>query len=124
MLLTTRGSKSGKRRSIPIGYFMIGGVIHLFSAWGKTTAWYKNMRAHPDDVWLQVGLRKFHVCAQPVEQPAEILNTLTRFVEESPGQAHSLLGWDADRDRIGAADFSVVIDRVFIVRFVEHPENT
>ena len=47
MLRTTRGKKSGKLRTTPIGYFRIGGALYLFSAWGKGTSWYKNMLANP-----------------------------------------------------------------------------
>ncbi len=45
MLLTTRGNVSGRLRTTPIGYFRIGGIVYLFSAWGKGTGWYKNMAA-------------------------------------------------------------------------------
>jgi hypothetical protein len=47
MLLKTLGRKSGKPRDTPIGYFRIGVVIHLFSAWGKGAGWYKNLIAAP-----------------------------------------------------------------------------
>lgn len=119
MLLTTKGKKSGKLRRTPIGYFRIGGVIHLFSAWGKDASWYKNLAANPNDVWIQVGLHKRPVRAQVMEEPDEILRTLTQFVTESPSQARYLFGWDPDRDQMDAADFSVVINRVLLVRFVE-----
>jgi len=117
MLLTTRGKKSGKLRSTPIGYFRIGGAIHLFSAWGKGTSWYKNMTAHPGDVWIQVGLNKRRVQAQALEDPAEIQRTVEQFVAESPAQARYLFGWEPGRDRLDQADFSGVIQRVLVVRF-------
>ncbi len=120
MLLTTRGRKSGKLRSTPIGYFRIGGVIHLFSAWGKSTAWYKNLAANPSDVTLQIGIRKFPVTAQALEDPAEILRTIEQFVTESPAQARYLFGWDPARDRMECADFTEMIHRVLIVRFLEN----
>jgi len=119
MLLTTKGKKSGKLRSTPIGYFRIGGVIHLFSPWGKDASWYKNLAANPNDVWIQVGLHKRPVRAQVMEEPVEIQRTLTKFVAESPSQAGYLFGWDPGRDQMDAADFSVVINRVLLVRFVE-----
>ncbi len=120
MLLTTRGRKSGKLRNTPIGYFRIGGVIHLFSAWGRHTAWYKNLVANPRDVTLQIGMRKFPATAQALEDPAEILRTIEQFVTESPAQAQYLFGWDPARDRMECADFSEVIQRVLIVRFREN----
>ncbi len=119
MLLTTRGIKSGKLRTTPIGYFKIGGAIHLFSAWGKGTAWYKNMITHPEEVWIQIGMDKKPVTAQPLVELGEILRTLEQFIAESPSQAAYLFGWEPGRDRMEDADFSRVIDRVLIVRFVD-----
>ena len=119
MLLTTKGRKSGKLRSTPIGYFRIGGVIHLFSAWGKGTSWYKNLAAYPNDVWIQVGLHKWPVHAQVLEEPGDIERTLAQFIAELPDQAHTLFGWEPGRDRMEAADFSAVINQVLMVRFTE-----
>lgn len=119
MLLTTRGRKSGKLRSTPIGYFRIGGVIYLFSAWGKGASWYKNMLADPRDIWIQIELRRFHAHAQILEEPTELWHTLEQFMTESPAQAHYLFGWEPGRDRMNSADFSEVIQRVSIVRFIE-----
>lgn len=119
MLLTTRGRKTGKLRSIPIGYFRIGGVIHLFSAWGKSANWYKNILANPRDVWIQIGLHRFPVEAQTLQDPAEIWRTIEQFLTESPAQAHYLFGWEPSRDRRDRADFSDVMQRVSIVRFIE-----
>jgi len=118
MLLTTRGRKSGKLRSVPIGYFRIGGIVHLFSAWGKGASWYKNLAASPTQVWLQIGMRKWPVRAEAIDQPDEIMKTLTQFIDESPDQAHYIFGWEPKLDRLDRADFSMVIDRVLIVRFI------
>jgi deazaflavin-dependent oxidoreductase (nitroreductase family) len=117
MLLTTKGKKSGKLRSTPIGYFRIGGLLYLFSAWGKNTSWYKNMLANPNDIWIQVGRRKWPVCAQVLEDPVEIHCLLAQFVAETPAQARYLFGWDPATDRMENADFSPVIEQVLIVRF-------
>lgn len=123
MLLTTRGRKSKKLRATPVGYFRIGGAIHLFSAWRKGASWYKNLASHPDEVWIQVGLRKRPVCAQVLTDADEIQRTLEQFVTESPGQAHDLLGWNPESDRMDSADFSTVFDQVLVVRFLTktHP---
>lgn len=117
MLLTTKGKKSGKLRSTPIGYFRIGGVIHLFSAWGKRTNWYQNMQANPNDIWIQVGLHQQAVQAQPLDDPAEIVRTIEQFITESPSQARYLFGWQPGCDQLANADFSTIINQVLIVRF-------
>ena len=98
MLLTTRGRKSGKLRSTPIGYWRIGGDIYLFSAWGRATNWYKNMVACPEDVWIQIGMRRW--AAQPfdLKDPDEIMRTIAQFVTESAGSG-SLPFWLGTRQR-------------------------
>ncbi len=122
MLLTTRGRKSGKLRTTPIGYYRIGGAIHLFSAWGKEASWYKNMLANPTDVWIQIGWHRFPVQAQILEALPEVWLTMEKFLNESPVQAHYLFGWEPGRDRIEKVDFSEVLQRVMIIRFIEKTE--
>jgi deazaflavin-dependent oxidoreductase (nitroreductase family) len=119
MILTTKGRKSGKSRQVPVGYFRIGGVSHLFSAWGKKANWYKNLTANPENVTIRIGWKKLPVRAWVLENPVEIQRTLEQFVTESPQQAHSLFGWDPAQDRIETADFSAIIDKVLVVRFEE-----
>jgi deazaflavin-dependent oxidoreductase (nitroreductase family) len=118
MLLTTQGRKSGKPRQTPVGYYRIGGVLHLFSAWGKGSNWYKNMTANPEQVTIQIGRKKQHVSALVLEDPAEIQRTLEQFVTESPQQAHNLFGWDAEKDYLEIADFSPIIQKVLVIRFI------
>jgi deazaflavin-dependent oxidoreductase (nitroreductase family) len=119
MLLTTRGRKTGKTRITPIGYFYIGGVVHVFSAWGKQAQWYKNLIANPDQVTIQIGFNQKVVRPQVLEDHAEILCTLELFIAESPAQAKYLLGWDPEHDRIEAADFANIVNDVLIVRLFE-----
>lgn len=117
MLLTTRGRKSGKLRRTPIGYFNIGGVIHVFSAWGKSAGWYRNLCAHPDQVEIQIGLHLRKVHAEVIASEPEIRRTLERFIAESPQAAAYLFGWDAENDRMESSDFSAIVSRVLILRF-------
>lgn len=119
MLLTTRGCKSEKLRTIPIGYFRIGGVIHLFSAWGKRTSWYANLTAHPEAAWIQIGRRERAVNAHILQDPSEMRLTLEQFLRESLAEAKYLFGWDPQSDKIETSDFSEVYERVLMVRFIE-----
>jgi deazaflavin-dependent oxidoreductase (nitroreductase family) len=119
MLLTTRGRKSGQLRRFPIGYFRIAGEIHLLSGWGKNAHWYKNIRANPEEVWLQVGFHRFAARASIVEDPAEIRRTIETLIAESPADAQRLFGWDPQNDRADAADFSPMIEHVLFVKFTE-----
>ena len=117
MLLTTRGRKSGKLRDTPIGYFRIDGVIHVFSGWGKEANWYKNIAANPAEIFLQVGFRRSPARAEFLSDPAKIQQTLEKLVVQNPKGAGYLMGWDAGIDRPETADFSLMIERVLVVRF-------
>ncbi len=118
MLLITVGRKSGRIRSFPIGYFRIGGKVHIISGWGKEANWYKNLQAHPEAVSLQIGLRTFPVHAQVLADPGEIRSTIEQLIKESSVSAQRLFGWDPEKDRLEAADFSPMLDKVLFVRFV------
>jgi deazaflavin-dependent oxidoreductase (nitroreductase family) len=119
MLITTRGRKSGQLRHFPVGYARIDNVIHVFSGWGRGANWYKNLLAHPEEVSVQVGFRRFPARAKVLDDPRDIQRTLERFVRQAPSQARDLMGWDPERDRIATADFSPMIERVLTIQFFE-----
>lgn len=117
MLLTTRGRKSGKLRSTPIGYFRVEGKLYLLSGWGKSTNWYRNMMAAPNEIWVQIGMKKWKVNAFVLEDSKDVMQLLERLVAESPESAKMLFGWRPGVDRIANADFSEIIDKVVFIRF-------
>ncbi len=58
LLLTTVGAKSGEQRTTPVGWFRDGDnwiVAATFAGSASHPAWYRNLVAHPDDVWVEVG---------------------------------------------------------------------
>ena len=57
LILTTKGRKSGKTLSNPVGYFeRDGGYLIVASKGGAPTnpAWYHNIKGNPNDVKIQV----------------------------------------------------------------------
>lgn len=59
-LLTTKGRKSGRRRTVALIYLEDGdGVVVVASQGGmsRSPGWYWNLEAHPEDVEVQVGAR-------------------------------------------------------------------
>ncbi|MFL6080517.1 MAG: nitroreductase/quinone reductase family protein [Ornithinibacter sp.] len=58
LVLVTRGAKSGEERRIPLGWFpgTDGSWLVVAAAAGapKNPAWYYNLKAHPDDVRIEV----------------------------------------------------------------------
>ena len=119
MLLTTKGRKSNEMRDTPIGYFRVDDIVHVFSGWGKEANWYKNIMACPDEVYVQIGFRRFHALAEIVQDPQKLKRTIERLVLQDPRGAGYLMGWDSKLDRLEAADFSLMIEKVLVVRF--HP---
>jgi deazaflavin-dependent oxidoreductase (nitroreductase family) len=64
LILTTKGRKSGKILSNPVGYFeRDGGYIIVASNGGATShpSWYHNIKGNPDDVMIQVKDKKMKV---------------------------------------------------------------
>ena len=117
MLLTTKGRNSQRMRDFPIGYFCIGDGIYVFSAWGKQSNWYKNLIAHPDQVYVQIGLRRFHVRPEVVQDPQELKCIIQQLIRDDPDGARTLMGWDPSQDDMETADFSLMIEKVLTVRF-------
>jgi deazaflavin-dependent oxidoreductase (nitroreductase family) len=59
VLLATRGAKTGKERTTPLGGFPEGDNAWLVAATiggaARHPSWFLNMATHPDDIWLEVG---------------------------------------------------------------------
>src|SRR5579859_2541057 len=69
LLLTTKGSRSGKERTLVIGYRPSGDkFVVIASANGAPAdpAWYRNLQAHPHAT-AEVGDRKLHVHPRTTE---------------------------------------------------------
>src|SRR5215469_14877201 len=71
LYLTTIGAKSGEKRQSTVSRFPAGADSWLIiaSAGGSTRnpAWYHNIAAHPDQVWIEFGGRQMHVKAEQLE---------------------------------------------------------
>ena len=69
LLLTTRGAKSGKRRTTPMGYMSEGDRLIVFASSGGAPThpdWYHNLVAHPH-VTVEVGTETFDAIAVVAE---------------------------------------------------------
>jgi deazaflavin-dependent oxidoreductase (nitroreductase family) len=68
LVLTTIGRKSGLERQTPVGRFPgpDGSWLIVASANGaaRNPAWYYNLAAHPDQVWIELPGRKTAVTAE------------------------------------------------------------
>ena len=68
LVLTTIGRKSEVERQTPVGWFpgQNDSWLIVASAAGAAgnPAWYNNLAAHPDQVWIEMGGRKVAVTAE------------------------------------------------------------
>jgi deazaflavin-dependent oxidoreductase (nitroreductase family) len=68
LFLTTTGRKSGQPHENPVSWFADGDDAWLIVAAGagsaKNPAWYVNMAARPDQVWIELPDRKLRVTAE------------------------------------------------------------
>jgi deazaflavin-dependent oxidoreductase (nitroreductase family) len=74
VLLTTVGAKTGQERTHVLGGFADGPEAWLIvaSRGGAPThpAWFHNISKNPDQVWLQVGNRKFRAAVESLQGDA------------------------------------------------------
>jgi deazaflavin-dependent oxidoreductase (nitroreductase family) len=71
VLLTTRGAKTSQERTTPLGGFKEGAeawlIVASLAGAARHPAWFLNMAAHPDDVWLEVGKERSKVRAETLD---------------------------------------------------------
>jgi deazaflavin-dependent oxidoreductase (nitroreductase family) len=83
LLLTTTGRKSGQKRITPLQYEEIEGKIHLGSARGTKSDWYRNIEAD-NRVEVRVKNRRFHGVAETVTDPVRIADFLETRLQRHP----------------------------------------
>lgn len=104
LLLHTRGAKSGQPRSTPLLYTPHdGGFVIVASKAGATQhpAWYHNLRAHPDDVAIDVRGKRISV--RPREAEAAERERLWRLVNDNYD------GYDVYQQRATGRTIPVVV---------------
>jgi deazaflavin-dependent oxidoreductase (nitroreductase family) len=91
VVLTTIGARSGEPRTVALGRFPegdTGAFLIVASNAGAAThpAWFINLAKHPDQVWAEVGGKKFKVTPQ-VLTGAERDAAYQHVVQVAPGYA-------------------------------------
>jgi deazaflavin-dependent oxidoreductase (nitroreductase family) len=85
LYLTTVGARTGQKRQSTVGRFADGEDAWLVvaSAAGAVhnPAWYHNMAAHPDQVWVEFGGRRMRVA--PVQLDGEARAEAWRRITEA-----------------------------------------
>ncbi|RJO69081.1 nitroreductase family deazaflavin-dependent oxidoreductase [Nocardia panacis] len=73
LYLTTIGAQSGQERHVTISRVADGDgwlVAASYAGAVKNPAWYNNVAAHPDRVWVEFGGEKFRVNVEQLEGEA------------------------------------------------------
>jgi deazaflavin-dependent oxidoreductase (nitroreductase family) len=86
LLLTTRGSRTGRRRTVPLLYLRDGETVIVIASWGgrpQNPDWYGNLAAQPRAT-VQVRSRVWAVRARTAT-PAERESWWPRIVAAYPG---------------------------------------
>lgn len=87
LLLTVRGARSGKRRTVPLAYHRDGDRYVVAASKGGAPAnpdWYRNLVINPD-VEVEVGAQRFTARATPLPGGAERDRLYARHAELMPG---------------------------------------
>lgn len=77
LLLHTVGAKSGAERVSPMMYRQVGDGWAVFASYAgrpENPAWYHNLKAHPDEVQIEVGTETVPVSARELtgDERAEV----------------------------------------------------
>jgi deazaflavin-dependent oxidoreductase (nitroreductase family) len=98
LYLTTVGAKSGQKRQSTVARFADGDDAWLVvaSAGGaaRHPAWYHNIAAHPDQVWIEFGGKQMHVTPTQLEGDARA-QAWQRITQSQP----RYLGYERKTDR-------------------------
>jgi len=90
LLLTTTGRKSGKRRTTPLQYEEIDGILYLGSARGPKADWVRNIAAD-SHVEVRVKNRHFHGLGELITDPIRIADYLQTRLERHPRMVGAMM---------------------------------
>jgi F420H(2)-dependent quinone reductase len=89
LLLTTTGRKSGKPRTVPLGFLRDGSAYVIIASYGglpRNPAWYLNLNSQPEAT-IQVKRQKLRVKAETAS-PEKRRELWARLIEAAPGYAN------------------------------------
>ena len=124
MLLTTHGRKSGLPRTGALSFMPVEDHFVVFSGWGTTSNWYRNVRANPD-VTVTIGGRRLRGEARLVEDPARRAALMRQMQLRSAGcgppralrpliRLTGIFDYDAEIDMAVAANGSLPVIEIFV----------
>lgn len=88
LLLTTRGRKSGKTRTVPVCFLSDGSAYVIIASFGglRNPAWFLNLKSQPEAT-IQVKKHQMQVKAETAN-PQKRQELWTRLLKVAPGYAN------------------------------------
>jgi deazaflavin-dependent oxidoreductase (nitroreductase family) len=84
MVLTTTGRRTGVPRTTAVSFMPVDDHFVVFSGWGVSSNWYRNLRADPE-VTITVGRRRMRATARLVEDPDRRSELMRQMQARSAG---------------------------------------
>ncbi len=94
LIITTKGRKTGKEYSTPIGYVRDGETIYALNN-GGVSNWYKNALQNPE-VILEIKGQRYHAVAQPVNDALERQRIFDLYKQQRGGAFPRFFGVAVD----------------------------
>lgn len=120
MILTTRGSKTGRARHTALEYRRHGSKTYVVSAWGEDAHWFRNLTASSGAI-VQQGRRTFYVSAQPVENEGEAVRVLHLFRRGASLFLDPFFARRGEKGTLSARELPRISRQVAVVRLEERP---
>jgi deazaflavin-dependent oxidoreductase (nitroreductase family) len=84
LLLTHVGRRTGRPHTTAISFMPVGNGFVVFSGWGRSSNWYRNVLANPE-VGVRVGGRQLRATARLVPEPERRRQLMLRMQARSGG---------------------------------------
>jgi hypothetical protein len=91
-------------------------MVLLFSARGKSSDWYRNLKAHPEDAKLRLGFKKYSPGVNFIDDPALVEEIMRWYVNKHPRSSKMIFGWDSKKNNLETTDLSFLLDAIRIVK--------
>jgi deazaflavin-dependent oxidoreductase (nitroreductase family) len=82
LMLTTIGRTSGQPRTTGVSFMPVENHYVIFSGWGVTSNWYRNILANPE-VTIRIGSRRTRATATLVPEPERRKELMLRMRDYS-----------------------------------------
>jgi deazaflavin-dependent oxidoreductase (nitroreductase family) len=116
VLIYTKGRRSGKTRITPLEYRRLGDSVLLFSARGKRSDWYRNLKMYPSDVKMRIGFKTYSPIIELIEETEALEEILRWYVKKHPQSSKMIFGWDSKRDDPETTDLTSLVNAIKIVK--------